>query len=167
MKKSTGLKTFILSLVTICLTSIVAYAAHITPAVANNMSWSWEYYDTSGNGDESYNCLGYATGSYTWEWPWPIVQTNVYSSDVNQYLNTKYGYSNVDFSNKNVVSNSKWKIVSYGPGYNQIAHFSKVTPLNPDYCIAKWGRGERFYHYSLDPYYSSSSYGDARVIYYK
>ncbi len=51
------------------LTSISSAAfALVNPnSFYDSISWTWSYSDVATT---SYNCLGYATGSMTWEWAW-------------------------------------------------------------------------------------------------
>ena len=116
----------------------------------NGISWTWQY---SAKATSSYNCLGYATGSMTWEWPWG--SSNPTSSQVTTYLKKK-GYTKSD----------KYPhIISYGTSSSKITHFSKVT--GTEWCRAKWGSLERFNHHSYDPYYHNSIYGKKIAIYSK
>jgi hypothetical protein len=78
--------------------------------------------------------------SMSWTWYYNAPATN---EEVTMYLKSK-GYSTSDSS---------------------ITHFSKVT--GESWCRAKWGGLERMDHASYDPYYSSSSYGSIKTIYYK
>lgn len=115
----------------------------------NSISWTWEY---SAPASTKYNCLGYATGSMTWEWPWSKEPT---SEQVTKYLKKK-GY----------IASSKYpEIISYGPSKNKITHFSKVT--GKEWCRAKWGSLERFNHHSYNPYHEKSLYGKKIQIYSK
>lgn len=117
------------------------------------ISWKYSYQATYTN---SYNCLGWATGSMTWEWP-SAWGEGANLTVVNLYFKSK-GYLE-----RTTPSLSATKIVGYGPSSNKIVHFSKVSLSK---VSAKWGRLERFSHYSeLDPYYSNSVYGLARVYY--
>lgn len=125
---------------------------------------SWTYtYDAPATGGPgtpgAYNCLGYATGSMQWEWPWG--GNNPTKSQVDTYLgNQIYGYKSALYGTP--IANPL--IIAYG-STSQIVHFSKVTSYGN--CTAKWGTYERFVHGSLDPYYSTSPYGSAAVTYYK
>ncbi len=115
----------------------------------NEMSWNWHY---AGPATRSYNCLGYATGSKTWEWPsyWGAGATK---AQVDSYLAT-LGYRPYIYDPF---------ILAYGPNLNYITHFSKVTGL--EWCRAKWGELELFNHGSHDPYYHSSDYGALQIKY--
>jgi hypothetical protein len=138
-------------ILTICLLGmamIAMYALYYPDSFYDNISWTWYY---SAPYTSSYNCLGYATGSMTWEWPWGYY--NPTTSQVNSYLAGK-GYS---------TSGSWPRIISYG-SYYSITHFSKVTGTS--WCRAKWGGLERFNHGSWDPYYASSIYGPKVKQYY-
>lgn len=138
----------ILVVCTLLLSALGVYALYYPNSFYDSISWTWEYSDTYTS---SYNCLGYATGSMTWEWPWG--SSNPTSSQVNSYLGSK-GYS---------TSGSWAYILSYGSS-SGITHFSKVT--GDSWCRAKWGSLERFNHGSWSPYYSSSTYGPLVQVYY-
>ncbi len=114
----------------------------------DSISWTYDY---SGPSTSSYNCLGYATGSMTWEWPWKNEYVGI--SQVKRYLDGK-GYTQSD---KYPV------IIVYGKSKSDIKHFSKVT--DKDWCRAKWGALERFNHHSYDPYYSNSIYGKKIAVF--
>lgn len=118
----------------------------------DSISWTWYY---SAPYTTSYNCLGYATGSMTWEWPssWGSGATQ---AQVDSYL-AGLGYN----------TNHDWypQIVSYGSSSNYITHFSKVT--GDVWVRAKWGSLERFNHGNWNPYYADSLYGLQRRIYYR
>ncbi len=113
------------------------------------ISWTWSYSDTYTT---SYNCLGYATGSMVWEWPWG--SSNPTLAQANSYL-TSLGYS---------TSGTNAYILAYGPS-SLVTHFSRVTGTS--WCRAKWGSLERFNHGSWDPYYYSSVYGRLMQRYYQ
>lgn len=131
--------------------SVKAYTLINPESYYNNISWTWYYSDSATN---SYNCLGYATGSKTWEWPskWGSAATK---AQVDSYLAT-LGYKPYQYDPF---------ILAYGPSANKITHFSKVTGL--EWCRAKWGGLELFNHGSHDPYYHSSSYGALQIKYTK
>lgn len=77
---------------------------------------------------------------------------------VTNYLTLK-GYTK-----SNLAPSKSSKIIAYGPGYNKITHFSKVTTTK---VTAKWGQLERFSHLlTFDPYYESGPYGLVRANYY-
>ncbi len=117
---------------------------------------SWIYtYDATYT--PSYNCLGWATGSMTWEWPslWGSAATK---SQVDAYLISK-GYYSV--SSTSTVK----KIIAYGSSTSSIVHFAKV---NSGAVSAKWGQLERFTHgISINPYISTGVYGSSRAYYAK
>lgn len=115
----------------------------------DSISWNWSY---SAPATTSYNCLGYATGSMTWEWPsnWG---TGATKAQVDSYLAT-LGYRTSIYDPF---------ILAYGPNENYIVHFSKVTGTS--WCRAKWGQLERFNHGSYDPYYHDSVYGALQIKY--
>lgn len=139
----------VLSLTTFLLSSVTAFALVMPDSFYDGISWTWSY---SAEATDSYNCLGYATGSMTWEWPWGY--SNPSGSQVTSYLSDK-GYS----------TSGNWaQIVSYGSS-SSITHFSKVT--GTEWCRAKWGSLERFNHNSWDPYYHDSVYGPQVQIYYQ
>lgn len=142
----------VLSLVTVLLMSTTVYALVMDVSFYNGMSWTWSY---NAEATGAYNCLGYATGSMTWEWPWGAQKPS--SSQVSAYLASK-GYTTVSSSGNTP------RIISYGWSSN-ITHFSLVT--GTDRCRAKWGALERFNHNSWDPYYHDSDYGPQVQIYYR
>lgn len=146
LRKSLSLLICLAAIMTV---GITANALYYPDSFYDDISWTWYYSATYTN---SYNCLGYATGSMTWEWPsaWGSVATQ---SEVDSYM-SGLGYS---------TTSGETKIISYGPGSNDIAHFSKVTGTS--WCRAKWGGLERFNHNSYDPYYSSSIYGSKQRYY--
>lgn len=88
----------------------------------------------------SYNCLGYATGSMIWEWPWNLTYKPT-PENVAFHLNATYGY------NTTTVGNGT--IISYGTS-SEITHFSKAIGLTS--VEAKWGQLERFTHSSRNCY---------------
>lgn len=124
---------------------LVAHAYTLThpESFYNEISWTWFYSDKATT---SYNCLGFATGSMTWEWPsnWGDGATK---SQLDSYL-AKKGYRPYEYDPF---------ILAYGPSSNKIVHFSKVTGL--EWCRSKWGGLELFNHGSHDPYYHNSPYG--------
>lgn len=139
----------VLSLTTFLISSVTVLALVEPDSFYDSISWTWSY---SAEATTSYNCLGYATGSMTWEWPWGY--SNPTSSQVDSYLSEK-GYA----------TSGNWAyIVSYGSTSN-ITHFSKVT--GTEWSRAKWGSLERFNHNSWDPYYHDSVYGPQVQIYYQ
>lgn len=115
----------------------------------DSYSWTWYY---SNKATTAYNCLGFATGSMTWEWPssWGAGATK---AQVDSYLATK-GYRPYIYDPF---------ILAYGPSENYITHFSKVTGL--EWCRAKWGALELFNHGSHDPYYHDTPYGALQIKY--
>lgn len=138
----------LLCVLTVSLSSATVYALCHEDSYYDAISWTWEY---SAPATRDYNCLGYATGSMTWEWPWSGKPTD---SEVTAYLEDK-GYS----------TSGKWAyIISYGSS-SEIKHFSKVTGTS--WCRAKWGRLERFNHGSWDPYVHEGVYGPQVTIYYQ
>jgi hypothetical protein len=139
----------LLVVVMVSLLSASLYALVKPNSFYDAISWTWTY---NASATTSYNCLGYATGSMTWEWAWGSSNPTV--SQVNTYLAGK-GYS---------TSGSSAYILAYGPSTN-VTHFSKVTASST--CRAKWGSLERFDHGSWSPYYSSSVYGSLKQKYYK
>lgn len=143
-----GLFAVVLS--TISLSSVVyAYTLTEPESFYNGISWTWFYSDEARS---SYNCLGFATGSMTWEWPnsWGEGATK---SQLDSYL-AKKGYRPYEYDPF---------ILAYGPSSNKIVHFSKVTGL--EWCRSKWGSLELFNHGSHDPYYHSSPYGALQYKY--
>lgn len=145
MKTTTIKKAIVLLLVPLFLLIFCKSASALVmpDSFYDSISWTWYYSDVATT---SYNCLGFATGSNTWEWPssWGSGATE---SQVDSYLAT-LGYSPYIYDPF---------ILSYGPNNNYITHFSKVTGL--EWCRAKWGQLEKFNHGSHDPYYHTSSYG--------
>lgn len=143
----------LLMMVAICFSSFTSlvHAQNLTydDSFYDAISWTWYYSDSATT---SYNCLGFATGSMTWEWPsnWGEGATK---SQLDSYLATK-GYRPYQYDPF---------ILAYGPSYNNITHFSKVTGL--EWCRSKWGSLELFNHGSHDPYYSSSIYGNLQHKY--
>lgn len=136
-----------------CLVSSVkAYTLTYPESFYNGISWTWYYADSATS---AYNCLGYATGSKTWEWPSSFGYESATKAQVDAYLST-LGYKPYQYDPF---------ILAYGPSENQITHFSKVTGL--EWCRAKWGRLELFNHGSHDPYYHSSDYGALQIKYTK
>jgi hypothetical protein len=148
-------KIFILVTVIILLIAMssTAFALYYPDSFYDAISWIYSY---SATYTTSYNCLGYATGSMTWEWPsvWGSVATQ---AEVDSYLDG-LGYDPT-------TSHTAAWIISYGPSSNNITHFSKVTGTS--WCRAKWGSLERFNHGDHSPYYSDSDYGLLRRMYYK
>lgn len=144
-------KAFLTGIMVMCVVlvfSVSAYALVYSDSFYDAISWTWEY---SAPDTTSYNCLGYATGSMCWEWPWT---GNPDIASVTTYLSNK-GYS----------STGNWaQIIAYGNPW-EITHFSKVT--GSSWCRAKWGSLERFNHASWDPYYHSSSYGRKVKVFYQ
>lgn len=150
--------SIILSLLILIVPTVTASALYYPDSYYNNISFTWTY---SAPYTSSYNCLGYATGSMYWEWPWSY---NPNGLQVDSYLSSK-GHSRIGAYS----SGKPFGIMAYGPSTNVITHFSKSTVPNSamgaNSCIAKWGQLERFKHNSANPYYSSSSYGSARIMY--
>jgi hypothetical protein len=138
----------VLITVLVAILSISAFGLVYPDSFYNSISWTW-YYNSPAT--SSYNCLGYATGSMTWEWPWGTVNPTL--SQVTAYLGPK-GYK----------TTGTWAyILAYGSS-SSIAHFSKVTGTS--WCRAKWGQLELFDHGSWDPYYATSVYGPLVQRYY-
>jgi hypothetical protein len=133
-----------LTLLIVILASTPAFALYYPNQFYDDRSWTWEY---NAPLTSSYNCLGYATGSMYWEWPWG--GSDPTASQAAWYLSTYYGYQSFNWGTPYIP-----KIVSYGTS-SDIGHFSKV-PAGASYSIAKWGSLERFKHYSWNPYNSGS-----------
>lgn len=134
---------FLLSLALI-LTAMAtsAYALTYPDSFYDSIAWTWWYNPTyDGPATSSYNCLGYATGSMYWEWPWGGRNPSDY--EVTTYL------SNKGYSKDNIFPT----IISYGTA-SSITHFSKV--VDSTVTRAKWGHLERLTSGSWDPYYTSS-----------
>ena len=127
-----------------------AYSLVYPESFYNSISWTWYYADTA---TPTYNCLGFATGSRTWEWPSSFGSSSATKAQVDSYLST-LGYR---------PSTYDPFILAYGENVNSITHFSKVTGL--EWCRAKWGQLELFNRGSHDPYYHSSSYGALQIKY--
>lgn len=150
--------TLMLILMIFAIPTLTTHALYYPNDYYNKISFTWTYnapYTTS------YNCLGYATGSMTWEWPWIY---NPKSIEVDYYLSTK-GHSYIG----PYTAGKTYGIMSYGPSLSTITHFAKSPAPNSimgvNRSVAKWGGLERFTHESADPYYTSSSYSDARTMY--
>ena len=139
----------ILFLSTLLFTSTTVNALTYDDSFYDSISWTWSY---SAPATTSYNCLGYATGSMTWEWSsnWGSGATK---EQVDSYLAT-LGYRPYIYDAF---------ILAYGPSENCITHFAKVTGTS--WCRAKWGQLERFNHSNYDPYYHSSEYGALQIKY--
>lgn len=152
-KKFLGL---VMTLTILSMVSISVCALMYSDSFYNSISWTWEY---NAPATDSYNCLGYATGSMDYEWPWGA--SNPTSAQVDSYFNDGIWYN---YTSHPYGSPYQPKIISYGSS-SSIKHFSKVPVGASGYCIAKWGPAERFKHYSWSPYYSSSVYGSAVRIY--
>ncbi|MCP4214849.1 MAG: hypothetical protein GY765_09340 [bacterium] len=127
------------------------YATNCQAAeVWNDFAWTWSYADNVCN--KNYNCLSYAIGitnSLTWPWGY----SNGTSSQVSSYLKGK-GYHRSGYNPR---------IISYGPSYNSISHFSKVTGATT--CRAKCGREDLLNHGDWDPY-TNIDYGSKQHVYY-
>ena len=149
MKRLKNAALGVLVLVFVVIGALSVYGLYHPDSWYDERSWTWYY---SAPYTWSYNCLGYATGSMTWEWPWSGLPTN---SQVDSYLATK-GYK----------TTGTWAyIISYYDGYSSyICHFSKVT--GTVWCRAKWGSLERFNHGSWNPY-TTVAYGPKAKEYYK
>lgn len=149
------MKTKRIIVIAIMVLSILLLASQAVSALTlpdseyDKISWTWQY---SAPATSSYNCLGYATGSMTWEWPssWGDGATK---AQVDSYM-ASLGYRDYIYDAF---------ILAYGPDVNYITHFSKVTGTN--WCRAKWGHLERFNHASYDPYYHTSLYGALQIKY--
>lgn len=119
------------------------------------ISWVYTYQAPYTN---SYNCLGWATGSMTFEWP-IIWGEGATQTQVVNYLKAKGYY----VGTAPAVLTTSTRILAYGPSSNKITHFAKVSNKN---VTAKWGGLERFSHgQHADPYYSTSDYGMARITF--
>lgn len=141
--------TMITAVVIVISSTITASALTMPDSFYDGISWTWYYSDVATT---DYNCLGFATGSMVWEWPWGA--DNPTDSQVTSYLSGK-GYK----------TSGKWpQILSYGSSSSNIVHFSKVT--GEVWCRAKWGSLEKFNHGSYDPYYHNSVYGSLVRKYY-
>lgn len=148
MKRLKNVVLGVLIVVFVVIGAISVYGLVYPDSWYNERCWTWYY---SAPATPSYNCLGYATGSMTWEWPWGA--SNPTSSQVDTYLAT-LGYK----------TTGTWAyIISYGSS-SAIKHFSKVT--GTEWCRAKWGQLERFNHGNWDPYVSWF-YGPKVKLYYK
>lgn len=139
----------IIAVIACLTTATTAFALYYPQSYYDKISWTYEY---SAPYTRSYNCLGYATGSMIWEWPWG--KSNPTDAQVTAYLKKKGYY----------VSNKYPHIISYGTS-NEITHFSKVT--GSEWCRAKWGGLERFNHHSYDPYTKNGGYGKKVTVYSK
>jgi len=150
MKKIVRLAALITTIaLTLVLFTTTTFALYHPDSWYNARCWTWVY---SAPYTNSYNCLGYATGSMVWEWPW--TGYNPTKSQVTTYLAGK-GYSATG-------SSIRAEIIAYGTT-SAITHFSKVT--GTAWCRAKWGGLERFNHNSWDPY-TALLYGPQVQIYY-
>ena len=128
-------------------------ALHMEKSYYDSISWVWTY---QAPYDISYNCLGWATGSMTFEWPSLWGYTATYT-EVSNYIRAKGYY---DSGSPAILTNGT-RIIAYGPSSDDITHFAKV--LNKE-VTAKWGKLERFSHgQNANPYYSTSNYGMARI----
>ena len=116
-KALSKISTFVLAMV-ICFGSFqsVAYAADLTKSKSfyDSISWTWFYSDKA---IPSYNCLGFATGSMTWEWPSSFGRDYATKAQLDSYL-AKKGYRPYQYDPF---------ILAYGPVADQITHFAKVT----------------------------------------
>jgi len=126
-----------IALILVVLTA-AAYALVYDKSYYDRIAWTWEYYAPAST---SYNCLGYATGSYYWEWPWSGYPTR---DAVNFYLGSRYGY-------QVCYPPYQPRIIAYGTYNNAVEHFSRC--LNSTTTRAKWGQLEVMTSYSWDPYY--------------
>lgn len=162
-KKPKKILTLLLTTFLISSISVTVYALVQPKSYYDAISWTWS---EDGPYSLNYNCLGYATGSYNWEWPWG--SSNPTSSQVNSYLSGK-GYSSIDYASfsSRPYAYSSAKIASYGSSSSNITHFSRIINNNANTCKAKWGQLEVIAHGSINPYYSSSIYGSAQRIYSK
>ncbi|MFA5604053.1 MAG: hypothetical protein WDA12_04335 [Bacilli bacterium] len=152
---SISIITVFLFLATFMIDNKKVEALYYPDSYYDAVSWIYQY---QAPYTWSYNCLGWATGSMTFEWPsnWGNGGTK---QQVDSYMIFKgYKVSNLSPSLKST------RIISYGPSVNNITHFSKVTPTA---VTAKWGSLERFTHFiSIDPYYANSDYGLSRGNYF-
>lgn len=138
---------------TLAFSMTTAFALYYPDEFYSNRSWTYTYDGPTSN---SYNCLGYATGSMTWEWPWYGTPTD---SQVTAYLGNK-GYT--AFLNGQPY---QAKIISYGTT-SSVTHFSKSSQTLGSSCIAKWGGLERFQHGSWNPYNTGSDQWSSSNPYY-
>lgn len=116
-----------------------AFALSYPDLFYQNRASSYTYYNSA---TKSYNCLGHATGSFVWEWPWgSSLPTN---DQATVYLQTK-GHSAASTVGSAPVNG----IISYGTIYG-ITHFARVTGFAS--VSAKWGNLELFEHNSRSPY---------------
>ncbi|OPJ54588.1 DUF7689 domain-containing protein [Clostridium oryzae] len=76
--------TLFLALTMLIVSSTTVFALVNPKSFYDAISWTWTY-DASAT--SSYNCLGYATGSMTWEWPWG--SSNPTKSKVDTYMKGK------------------------------------------------------------------------------
>ena len=142
-----------LMLFSICIPFHKVSALYYDTSYYDAISWVYTY---QAPYTSSYNCLGWATGSMTWEWPSIWGESATYSQTTN-YLVAKGYYLG---STPGVLTLTT-KIIAYGPSSEKITHFAKVSNKN---VTAKWGQLERFSHgQNANPYYSSSAYGLARI----
>lgn len=150
-KKLIIIGIMVLGILMCLISSVKAYTLVMPNSFYDEISWTWYYSDSATS---SYNCLGYATGSKTWEWPssWGGAATK---AQVDSYLST-LGYEPYQYDPF---------ILAYGPSQNQITHFAKVTGL--EWCRAKWGQLELFNHGNHDPYFHSTDYGALQIKYTK
>lgn len=131
----------VVSLAILLASPSAASALYYPTAYYNSIAWTWAY---DATWTSLYNCLGYATGSMIWEWPWG---GNPPSSTVDSYLASK-GYVKSYYPYQP-------RIISYGTT-SGIRHFSRVPAGTSNTSVAKWGGLERMKSASRDPYYSSS-----------
>ncbi|MDK7192428.1 MULTISPECIES: DUF7689 domain-containing protein [Gardnerella] len=130
----------------------VAYAYTLSQPKSfyDSISWTWFYSDKA---TPAYNCLGFATGSMTYEWPSDFGDDAATKAQLDNYL-AKKGYRPYKYDPF---------ILAYGHSPDKIVHFAKVTGLK--WCRAKWGQLELFNHGSHDPYYPNSVYGSLQHKY--
>lgn len=155
MKKKFKIITLSLLMAAVCMPLSKVKALYKDTSYYDAISWVYTY---QAPYTSSYNCLGWATGSMTFEWP-VIWGEGATQSQVINYLNAKGYY----VGTAPAILTYNTKILAYGPSDNKITHFSKVSNKN---VTAKWGSLERFSHgQHADPYYSTSDYGMARLTF--
>lgn len=134
MTKKKGL-IILTCLVTVLLLSISAFALYMPDLFYSNRCSTYSYL---GPVNPNYNCLAYAMGYSSWEWPWG-------ASNPQPYLVDSY----MVMHGKRKVTVATGNIISYGSS-SQITHFSKAVAFQT--VEAKWGELELFTHYLRSPY---------------
>lgn len=132
-------RLFTVSIILMGVLSMAAVAMYYPNSFYDARAKTWTY---EGPVDTSYNCLGYATGSMTFEWPW---RGNATTADVNNYLEKYYNLTEYTSGPYAV------KIHAYGTTDN-VVHFAKSDGRD---IIAKWGQLELISSETWDPYYSA------------